>query len=177
MIELMVPQPRLPRVDTRGLPPVLARKVSAVCRSLEECNDLVSLFAGLDFSPLEGPLYPVLLMVPGSPTHQQIAGWGLCDIYELRDMAVYVWNVTVERLKKNNGQLVDFDSLREKHGLMRREDVEAAVGEAFDDVIRRQKASPITNPSRQPNYPKVRGKTVFVQPENQSWAKEGVTND
>lgn len=141
-------------------------KFSAVCRSLVDCADLVHKFRGQDFYPAYGPYLPVLLLIPGAP--QQIAGWGLSTIEEIRDQSVAVWELITERLAKT-GSSFDFDSAREKHGLMRREEVDAAMREAFAENIRKHKANPVTNPPRQMDYPRVRGKTVFPQPQETTW--------
>lgn len=148
------------------VPKGLNTKYSAVCRSLLDCADLVHKFRGIDFYPEYGPMLPVLLLVPGAP--QQIAGWGLSSIEEIRDQAVAVWEIITERLAKT-GSTFDFDAAREQHGLMRRENVDAAIREAMRDRIAKHKASPVTDPPREPHYVRVNGKTVFPQPQETDW--------
>lgn len=152
-----------------GVPKGLKTKFSAVCYSLTDCADLVHKFRGIDFYPAYGPYLPVLLLVPGAP--QQIAGWGLSTIEEIRDQAVAVWELITERLAKF-GTTVDFDAMREKHGLMRREEVDAAVRQAFVDRINKHKANPVTDKPREPNHVRVNGKTVFAQPQDTAWKDE-----
>lgn len=151
------------------VPRGLNTKYSAVCRSLLDCADLVHKFRGIDFYPAYGPYQPVLLLIPGAP--QQIAGWGLSSVEEIRDQAVAVWELITERLAKT-GSTFDFDAAREKHGLMRREDVDAAIRQAMQDRINDHKANPVTNPPREPNHVRVNGKTVFPQPQETTWKDE-----
>jgi len=151
------------------IPKGLNTKYSAVCRSLMDCADLVHKFRGIDFYPAYGPYLPVLLLIPGAP--QQIAGWGLSEVEEIRDQAVAVWELITERLAKT-GSTFDFDTAREKHGLMRRENVDAAIREAMVDRIRRHKANPVTDPPREPNYVRPNERTTFAQPQDTTWKDE-----
>lgn len=151
------------------IPKGLNTQYSAVCRSLMDCADLVHKFRGIDFYPAYGPYLPVLLLIPGAP--QQIAGWGLSEVEEIRDQAVAVWELITERLAKK-GTTFDFDSAREKHGLMRREDVDAAIREAMRDRIKKHKASPVTDPPREPNYVRPNERTVFAQTQDTAWKDE-----
>lgn len=160
-----------PPVDFTGVVKELSQnykgKVSAVCRSKQECADLVHTFRGFDFYPAYGPVLPILLAIPGAP--QQVAGWGLATIEEMRDQCVAVWEITEERLTRYNGQTVDFDVLREKHGQMRREDAGIAIQEAVHERIKAHKASPRTDPPREPHYVRPNEKTVFAQPQETTW--------
>lgn len=159
-----------PAVDWGGVPRNLKYnyegRVAAVCRSHEECAGLCHFFRGIDWSPAYGPFQPVFIYIPGAP--QLIDGQGLSPVEELRDMAVAIWEIISGRLQKT-GTTVDFDSLRERHGLMRKEDVDAATREAFWERAQKHKANPISDPARQPKYPRVRGKTVFSQPQSTDW--------
>ena len=137
-------------------------KVSAVCRSKKDCEDLVHFFGG---DPSFCPFLPVLLWIPGAP--QQIAGWGLAPAAEMRDQAVAVWELITARMDRT-GKPVDFDALREKHGLMRAEDVDAATREALWERIKRHKANPVTDPPRIPHYVLPNERSLhFVS--NQDW--------
>lgn len=137
-------------------------KVSAVCRSKDECADLVHWFGDEDFCPF----LPVFLAIPGAP--QIIAGLGLSTASELRDQAVAVWEIITNRLDKK-GTTADFDELREKHGLMRREDVDAAVREAMRDRIKKHRANPITDPPRIPHYVYVNARTTHTVADPSTW--------
>ncbi len=156
----------MPPLDWTGIPRNLRDnyrdRVSAVCRSKQECADLVHWFGDADFCPF----MPVLIYVSGSP--QMIDGMGLAPAAELRDMAVAIWDIITERLAKT-GRTFDFDSAREKAGLMRKEDVDAAMREAFRDRVRRHKANPITDPPRQPHYVRVAGKTLHTVADPKGW--------
>lgn len=147
------------------------QKVSAVCRSLKECGDLVAWFDG---RPNFCPDQPVLLMIPNVNPPVLISGMGFATAAELRDCALEAWAVKSKRMEKL-GEVMDFDSLREQHGDVRREDAPAAIAEAFAERIRRHKASPVTDPWKQFKYPNPTQKVVFPQqPDNSSWK---VSND
>ena len=145
-----------PEIDWSTVPVelrALKGKVSAVCRSKQECADLVHWFGDPEFAPFN----PILLLIPGAP--QQIAGMGYAPAAELRDQAVAVWEIISERVEKK-GRPVDFDDLRERNRLMRKEDVDTAMREALWDRIQRHKASPRTDPPRQPRHVRFNEKTV-----------------
>ena len=142
-------------INWDGVPIKYRNRVSAVCRSLGDCEDLVRWFGEAEFCPYP----PILLLIPNHPT--LLVGMGYADAAELRDDAVNIWGKYTERLEKK-GALVDFDELRERNGLARREDVQQMTAEAFHERIKHHLANPITDPPRQPQYPRVNGKTVFA---------------
>lgn len=150
-----------PEIDWLGIPQNFWGKVSAICRSHADCLDLNHWFGDENFEPD----LPVLLVIPNPVTGEvhygQIAGLGLAPVYEIRDEAVARWELTEQALVKNGGTLLDFDALREKHGLVRREEVDAAFRNALLDRIAAHKASPVTDPSRQPRYPNPTNRMVF----------------
>ena len=131
-------------------------RVSAVCRSLEECSELVRWFGDATFMPY----LPVLVKAPAGWT--AITGWGYADAAELQDCAVVLWNRQTEALAANHGSLFNYDELRERNGLMRSEDVAAAMADALTRKIASHKASPVTDPFRQTKYPRWRGRTVHT---------------
>ena len=147
---------RVPPIDYEGVPESYKGKCSAVCRSAEDCDGLVRWFGSPDFAPF----LPVLVLVPGAPAPTAIAGFGYATAAELRDCAVVTWHQQTERLAKT-GALLDFDALRERRGLMRREDVDTATRDAMARRIAQHKANPVTDPPRQPVYPNPTGKSVF----------------
>jgi len=114
---------RVPSIDWTGVPAQYKGKCSAVCRTAEECDGLVRWFG----SPHFAPHLPVMVMVPGAPAPTLIPGFGYATAAELRDCAVVTWHEQTERLAKT-GRILDFDTLRERHGLMRREEVDTATG-------------------------------------------------
>ncbi len=153
MIEIQTAK-RIAPIDYAGVPASFKGKLSAVCRTAAECDELVHWFGSPDFCPN----LPVMVMVPGAqPT--LIAGLGYATAAELRDCAVVTWHEQTEKLAKT-GSLVDFDALRERHGLMRREDVDAATREALLRRIAQHKANPVSDPYRQPVYPNPTNRTV-----------------
>ena len=146
---------RVSHIDWRDVPARYVGKASAVCRTLAECADLVKWFGDETFCPY----LPVLIKAPGGWT--AIAGMGYADAAELRDCAVTLWGRQTEAIASHGG-IMDFDALREKHGLMRREDVKAAMSDALTRRIAAHRASPVTDPFRQPQYVRVNGKTVHT---------------
>ena len=146
---------RVAPIDYAGVPASFKGKLSAVCRTAEDCAGLVRHFGSPDFAPY----LPVMVMVPGADAPTLITGLGYATAAELQDCAVVTWNQQTEKLAK--GRLLDFDALRERHGLMRREAVDAAAREALLQRIAQHKANPISDPARQPVYPKRR--TIYGQ--------------
>src|SRR3990167_6947599 len=93
---------RVAPIDWRGVPASYVGKCSAVCRTLQECEELVRHFG----SPGFAPYLPVRVLVPGAPAPTLIAGLGYATAAELQDCAVVTWH---------RGQVTpDFDALREK---------------------------------------------------------------
>ncbi len=160
-----------PEIDWTGVPSKFWGKVSAICRSFSDCLDLEKWFGDGEFEPD----LPILLIVPtpeGGFVHCQSAGWGLTSVWEHRDVATEVWEKTTRKLAVGEGLVFDFDEAREKHGLIRREDVDTAVRYALRDAAAKHKASPRTNPGRQPKYPNPLGKVKFPEQPVQAWKGE-----
>ncbi len=158
-----------PEIDWCGCPEKFWGRVSAICRSMSDCLDLNHYF-GLDNENFE-PDLPILMIFPGprGPIYGQVAGMGLAPVYEIRDECVARWEITEERVRKTGG-IVDFDVLREKAGLVERSKVDEAFRTALTDRIAAHKASPITDPPRQPKYPNPTNAVRFPEmPENTSW--------
>lgn len=147
---------RVAPIDWTGVPEKFVGKCSAVCRTAEECGELVRHFGSPNFAPFQ----PVMVIVPGAQAPTIIAGMGVATAAELQDCAVVTWEQQTEKLAKT-GKLLDFDTLREKHGMMRREDVDDAVREAMRRRVAEHKANPISDPARQPIYPNPTERMVF----------------
>ena len=136
-------------------------KLSAVCRSMSDCADLVHWFGNrADFCPD----LPILLLIPGAPS--LIAGLSFATAAELRDCAMEVWGV---KTGSDAHKRFDNDELRERHGLARREDVAALTQEAFWERNLRHKASPVTDPWKQFKYPNPTQRTLHKAPDSQAW--------
>ena len=176
MLELMAPR-AIPPIDYRGVPAGLRPKivkdktgrvvnviprVSAVCRTIKECEDLVYWYGDATFCPFA----PVLLLLPGGPA--LIAGDGAAPAAELRDVAVATWNRRVVALLRHKGSLLDFDVLREKAGMVRKAEVADALADALARRIAHHRAHPITDPPRQPLYIRPNNFKNFQVPEK-SW--------
>lgn len=148
---------RVAPINWEGVPPKFRGQCSAVCRTAQECGELVRHFGSPDFCPM----LPVMVLVPGGDAPLLIAGMGIASAAELQDCAVVAWHQNTEKIAKQ-GHLLDFDSLREKHGLMRREEVDAAVRQAMRDRVARHKANPISDPPRKLVYPNPKQQTKFA---------------
>ncbi len=147
----------VPPIDWAGVPPQFHGKLSAVCRTAEECSELVRRFGSADFCPN----LPIMVMVPGADAPTLIPGMGFATAAELQDCAIVTWHVQSEKIA-SRGHVLDFDELRERRGLMRREEVDSAVREAMLARISRHKANPISDPPRQPQFPNPTNKTLFA---------------
>jgi hypothetical protein len=101
-----------------------------------------------------------MVLVPGAQAPTLIAGMGYATAAELQDCAVVTWEQQTQKLAEGR-PLVDFNAARERQGLMRREEVDAATREALLRRIARHKANPVTDPFRQPAYPTPANKTRF----------------
>ncbi len=153
-----------PPINWLGVPYKFYNRVSAVCRNIGDCEDLVHWFGDAAFMPY----LPVLLLIPGHPT--LLVGLGYASAAELRDDAVNMWGKLTARVEKTGSPMrLSGDEARERFGLARREDVTNMTAEAFHERIKRHKASPVTDPFRQPLYPRVRGKTVHTVADPAPW--------
>jgi len=140
---------RVPPIDYTGVPKQFVGKLSAVCRTADECYELAAWFGDYNFCPN----LPVMVLVPGSDAPKLIQGMGYATAAELRDCAVVAWH--------QGSKILDFDSARERHGLMRREDVDAATRQALLDRIAKHKANPVSDPARQPLRPRINGRKIY----------------
>ena len=137
-------------------------RVSAVCRSMQECEDLVRWFGDGDFCPV----MPVLVAIPDHP--QVIDCQGYAPVDEIRDLAVLIWETVSEQIA-TRGSVHNGDELRWKHGYPDREAADAMIREAMFERIRKHRQNPITDPFRQMNYPRVAGKTLHTVADGQDW--------
>lgn len=145
----------IPPIDWHGVPVQYKGKCSAVCRSAEDCAGLVRWFGDPSFAPF----LPVIVLVPGADAPTLIAGFGYATAAELQDCAVVTWHQQTERLQRQ-GALLNFDELRERRGLLPRDQVDSAVRQAMLDRIARHKANPISDPFRKPLYPNPNQRTL-----------------
>lgn len=153
-----------PPIDWRGVPFRFYKKVSAVCRNLTECEELTRWYGDATFMPY----LPVLLLYPDHPT--LLVGLGYASASELRDDAVNLWGKFSERMAKTGSIMrLSGDEVREKYGLARKEDVTNLTAEAFQQRILQHKASPVTDPFREPQHVRVNRKTVHTVAASQAW--------
>ena len=146
MTEIIVSR-ATPPIDWTGVPASFRGTVSAVVRSIEDAENLVHFFGDVNFCPMQ----PIALDIP-------VQGWtfivgaGYAPAGELRDLCVTTWHRAAERIAENNGEMFDFDNLREDLGLIPREKREQAMSEAFTERIRKHRQNPRTDPARQFDY-------------------------
>ncbi len=148
-----------------GVPLAYVNKVSAVCRTMAECNDLVGWFDG---KPDFCPDMPVLLLIPNVDKPIAVCGMGFATAAELRDTCIEVWG-SKNLKQQQKGSQFDFDDLRERAGELPREKVAEMTAYAYWDRLQRHKASPVTDPWKRMRYPNPKGRTKFVQVENKGW--------
>ena len=145
----------IPPIDWRGVPQVFVGKVSAVCWSLRDCEELTKWYGDPSFAPF----LPVLVKAPGG--WSAIAGFGIADAAELQDCAIVLWTRQAEALAQR-GTLFDFDELRYRRGLIERAKAGPAMAEAFEARIQKHKANPVTDPFRKVDYPRVNERVLFA---------------
>lgn len=122
-------------------PGVLNRKVSAVVRNADDAANLAHRLGGSDAMPFR----PVLVDTGDSRARRIIVGDGEASAAELQDLAL---KATTETKRP------DFDALRERHGLMRREDVRPAIQDALRRRAQAHIDHPVTDPARVPGGPR-----------------------
>lgn len=79
-----------------------------------------------------------------------ICGMGAAEAAELQDIAEAVYEE--QQAKVDAGEpIVNFDELRERHGLPSREEFDPLFRQALRDRIEQHRRNPITDPARQPH--------------------------
>ncbi len=159
-----VPQAYWPKGDVwpNGTIFNVREKVSAVCRSMADCQDLVAWF---DNQPGFCPDLPVLLLIPGYPP-VAVMGLGFATAAELRDCCVEAWGV---KTGADAWKRFETNEMRERMGLPRKEDVKEMTREAFHERVKRHKASPRTDPWKQWEYPNPNKRTLHSVADSQDW--------
>ena len=153
MTEILVKRATQP-INWTDVPVQYIGKASAVCRTLRDCEELIKWFGDAEFCPY----LPVL--VNAAFGWVAIAGLGYASAAELQDDAIHVWMNQAEK-KAQGKRIFDFDELRERNGLMRKENVTQALGEAIERRQNQHKANPRTDPFRQPWYPNPTERVLF----------------
>ncbi len=154
MADLLIPVQRREMASyNRDVPLAMRGQVSAICRSMQECEELVKFFGDDSLRPT----LPILLIVPGLFEHGKkqvilVAGLGYATVAELKDLCVTTWGRAELRVQERGSQFRSFDELREKYGLMPAASVDAAVREAMMDRIQRYKRNTRTDPARKGKY-------------------------
>lgn len=157
---------RVPGIDWTRVPSAVRSmfegKVSALCTSMDEAQSLPRFFGDTAFCPY----LPILLVIPGLDSVVQVEGRGVTTVAELTDLCVTTWGRNEERMARNGGKLLDFDALREKHGLMPRNQLGAALAESITKRMDEHRRNRRTDPARDPyraSYPR---KSFAVSEEN-----------
>lgn len=132
-----------------GVPTTMRRHVSQAATGRQEAFDLAYRLGGRDARPTA----PVLIWGPDNRTPIMIIGDGVTEAAELEDIALEAIDNQAESVK-NNGRGMDYDQFREDHGMMRRDEVPAAIKNAIADRIAKHKANPVSDPFRQPQKPR-----------------------
>lgn len=149
--------------DWKGVPMTFWGKVSAVCRSMADCNNLVQWF---DDQPNFCPYQPILVMLPDGEI-KQVAGLGFATAAELRDCCCEVWGIYTSA---DGAKRFNVDDMREQAGMVPRDRLTEAVSYAFWERRERHRASPVTDPWKQFIYPNYTNKVQFGQmPDNKGW--------
>lgn len=123
--------------------------ISAAVHSLEEAQDLVKFYGDPRFCPL----LPVLLVFPNDIPPTVIIGNGgtadtMADAAELRDLAVYVWERTMERAARNGGKLFDSAEMRDRYGLVPEKERLNVLRQALVDRVAQHRRTQRTDPGR-----------------------------
>lgn len=114
-------------VRATDAPPGLRGRTAAVVRTKAEAEDLSHRMGGRDVKPTR----PVL--VDTGHSRVMVVGAGEATAAELSELAVSAIEKQ-EATRRRTGMDLDFDALREKAGLMRREDVDAGMRNALRDA-------------------------------------------
>ena len=145
MVDLLIPiAKRIPVVlNESGVPLSLRGQVSGVVRGQSEAADIAHAF-GRSARPTE----PILLYGRDGRVMTVIIGSGLTEAAELQDIALEAVARNREREQVYGGSPINFDELREKAGLVPREEYDAAFREALALRVAAHKANPISDPAR-----------------------------
>ena len=149
MVEILVPIARRDLVlNAHEVPAALQGKLSAVLRSEKEIDDLAHAMGGRSAKPRK----PVMVWGPDDRTVLLIVGDGVAEAAEIEELA-HAQLEKAQRNVKKYGRAYDFAGARERAGL-------PEVGEfdnLYRDALRRRraehKASPFSDPARQPERP------------------------
>jgi hypothetical protein len=130
-------------------------RLSAVVRTAAEARDLAHTLGGRDMKPRR----PV--MVDTGHSRVLVVGDGDASAAELSDLAVSAIEKQ-EGQRKRTGTDVDFDSMRERANLMRREEVDPAIRQALRERAAKHLANPVSDPARAPqSAPNVRYRKTY----------------
>ena len=89
------------------------------------------------------PQKPLMLYGPDNYTPIVIVGDGVTEAAEMQDLALQAIDKQEAQYKKS-GRGLDFDDMRERRGLVRREDFDTALKEAFAERAKYLKAHQVT---------------------------------
>ena len=113
----------------------------------ETCGYLRHRTAVEDFAHAQGrtekPRKPLMLYGPDNYTPIVIVGDGVTEAAEMQDLALQAIDKQEAQFKKS-GRGLDFDDMRERRGLVRREDFDTALKEAFAERAKYLKAHQVT---------------------------------
>lgn len=150
-----------------NVPRALDRSVATGIRGQREADGLAEMFGGRrDYKPTA----PILLIGPDGRVPILLIADGDVEVAELQDLAQEAINQQEEEMA-SGGRGMDFDKLRERHGQLRRDQVDMGIRDAIAERIAHHKANPVTDPFRVPIYGGKQLGQVFalggIQKENQ----------
>lgn len=143
MVEILVPIARKLFVGAEYVAPQLRKDIQVGVKTHADIEEMAYRLGGRERKPDS-----VMLWGPDG-TQIIILGAGEADAAELTDLA-HESLARAEDAVKKRGTTMNFDEMRERERLPRREDVDGMIREALRDRVRRHKANPISDPPRQP---------------------------
>jgi hypothetical protein len=144
MVDLLIPVGRRLVMNAGAVPLSMRGKVDGIVRNAADAREI-----GAAFGRSYRPKKPIMVVGPDARTVILVVGDGTAEAAELEDLAQMALARQEERVRRH-GRGIDIDALREKHGEMRREDVDAAARNAFADHARKRQQNQRTMPGRRP---------------------------
>ena len=127
MTEILVPTARVVDIVIceEQVPFSMRPDVSGLVRGMAQAREIAQAMGRA-----HKPTKPLMVYGPDDRTPILIMGEGVTEAAEMEDLALEAIGRQEERVKAH-GRGFDFDSAREKVGAMRREDIPAAMADAF----------------------------------------------
>lgn len=142
MVDLIVPVARVVDlvVCEEQVPYDLRGDVSGVMRGMAQVKEFAHA-VGRTAKPKK----PLMIYGPDNYMPICVIGDGVTEAAEMQDLALEAIGRQEESMKRN-GRGMDFDSARERAGMVRREDFGTAMAEAMERRVKYLKANQRTDP-------------------------------